>query len=125
MEHMTGIIDGPGRALRPSVAVSMPAHNAARWVERAIASVLAQEGVDVELVVVDDGSSDGTGDVAAAGGVRVLRNPTRRGIGYCHNRVIAETTAPLIAHVDADDVILPGALAKLAHALHSDERAGQ
>jgi glycosyltransferase involved in cell wall biosynthesis len=106
----------------------MPAFNAARFLQTAIESVLAQEGVEVELVVVDDGSQDGTGDLASAyaeSGVRVLRNGARRGIGYCHNRVIAETTAPLIAHVDADDVILPGALLKLANAASSGERVGQ
>jgi glycosyltransferase involved in cell wall biosynthesis len=106
----------------------MPAYNAAPFIGPAIESVLAQEGVDVELVVVDDGSEDGTGDVAARyveRGVRVLRNPVRRGIGYCHNRVIAETSAPLIAHVDADDVILPGALLELASAATSGERIGQ
>lgn len=113
---------------RPAVAVSMPARNAARFIGAAIDSVLAQEGVHIELVVVDDASTDGTGDVAAryAGrGVRVLRNAQQRGIGFCHNRVIAATTAPLIAHVDADDMILPGSLAKLARAALCDEHVGQ
>jgi glycosyltransferase involved in cell wall biosynthesis len=111
-----------------SIAVSMPAYNAARFIGRAIDSVLAQAGVDVELVVVDDGSTDDTATIAAryeARGVRLLRNAERRGIGYSHNRAIEGTTAPLIAHVDADDVILPGSLAKLARAVLVDDRVGQ
>jgi len=106
----------------------MPAYNAARFIGAAIDSVLAQQGVDVELVVVDDGSTDDTATVAAryeGRGVRVQRNTERRGIGYCHNRAIELTTAPLIAHVDADDVILPGSLAKLASAVLADDRIGQ
>lgn len=106
----------------------MPARNAAPFIGAAIESVLAQEGVNVELVVVDDASTDGTAEVAAryaAQGVRLLRNVERRGIGNCHNLVIANTTAPLIAHVDADDTVAPGSLAKLASAVLRDERVGQ
>jgi glycosyltransferase involved in cell wall biosynthesis len=110
------------------IAVSMPAYNAVRFIGAAIDSVLAQTGVEVDLVVVDDGSTDETARVAAlyeARGVRVLRNAKRRGIGYCHNRVIEQTTAPVIAHVDADDVVLPGSLAKLTTAVLRDDRIGQ
>jgi glycosyltransferase involved in cell wall biosynthesis len=125
---MTAALQEPSPQSLPAVAVSMPAYNAARFLAQAIASVLGQEGVRIELVVVDDGSKDGTADVAAGyadRGVRLLRNHERRGIGHCHNRVLAETSSPLIAHVDADDVIVPGALAKLANAVLSDPRAGQ
>jgi len=120
--------DGDNGHTPISIAVSMPAYNAARFIGAAIDSVLAQAGVDVELVVVDDASTDDTAAIAAryeARGVRVLRNTERRGIGYCHNRAIERTTAPLIAHVDADDVILPGSLAKLARAVLADDRVGQ
>jgi len=125
---MSAAIQGPSPQALPTVAVSMPAYNAVRFLAQAIESVLAQEGVGIELVVVDDGSTDGTAEVAAGyadRGVRILRNSERRGIGHCHNRVLAETTAPLIAHVDADDVIVPGALVKLTNAVLSDPRAGQ
>ena len=97
----------------------MPAYNVAPYIGEAIESVLSQEGVDVDLVVVDDGSTDRTAEVAsryADRGVRLIRNPTNRGISYSHNVVWRETSAPLIAHVDSDDRVLPGALAKLANA---------
>ncbi len=106
----------------------MPARNAAQFIAAAIDSVLAQTDVVVELVIVDDASTDGTGEIAAQyadRGVRVLKNTERRGIGYCHNRVIEHTTAPLLAHVDADDMILPGALARLAAAVIGDDGVGQ
>jgi glycosyltransferase involved in cell wall biosynthesis len=125
---MTEFTDQGNLPRLPSVAVSMPAHNAAPFIGAAIDSVLAQRGVEVQLVVVDDASTDGTGDVAARfadRGVRLHRNMAQRGIGFCHNLVIRETTAPLIAHVDADDTLAPDALAKLARAVQRDERAGQ
>lgn len=125
---MSEAIERPGPEAPPSIAVSMPARNAERWIGAAIESVLAQEDVDASLVVVDDASDDRT--VAVASGfagdrVTVLRNARRAGIGACHNRVLAESDAPLIAHVDADDVIAPGALAKLARAVTRGEGVGQ
>jgi glycosyltransferase involved in cell wall biosynthesis len=113
---------------RPTVTVSMPAHNVAPFIGSAIESVLCQVGADIQLIVVDDASSDGTGDVAATyadRGVRLLRNKTQRGIGACHNQVLAANRAPVIAHVDADDTIAPDAVATLARAVLSDDRVGQ
>src|SRR5512147_63035 len=97
----------------PEVTVAMPARNAARFVAAAIDSVLRQEGIELELIVVDDCSVDNTAEVVASirdRRVRLLRNPQRRGIGACHNLVLRHSRAPYIAHVDADDLILPGAL---------------
>ena len=109
------------------MTVSMPAYNVAQFIGEAIESVLRQVGVDVELIVVDDASTDGTGDVAAkyvSRGVRVLHNATRRGIGACHNQVLAASTGSIVAHVDADDTVAPNAVAMLARAV-MDERVGQ
>lgn len=112
----------------PELTVSMPARNTSRFIGEAISSVLSETGVDIELIVVDDASSDGTADVASSFGdprVRLLRNPARRGISGCHNIVIENSRAPFIAHVDSDDVVLPGALPKMLHALRSSPGAGQ
>jgi glycosyltransferase involved in cell wall biosynthesis len=98
---------------RPEVTVSMPARNVEGFIVPAIRSVLAQEGVALEVIVVDDASEDGTAAAAASVGdprVRLLRNVTRRGIGACHNRVLHESEAPFVAHVDSDDFIVPWAL---------------
>ncbi|MFI5365064.1 MAG: glycosyltransferase [Candidatus Binatia bacterium] len=112
----------------PEVTVSMPAYNAAKYIQQAIESVLRQEDIDLELLVVDDGSTDGTVAVVAActdPRVRLLRNPCRRGIGYCHNLVLRESRSPFIAHVDADDFLRSGALRKVVDALRSDAGVGQ
>jgi len=112
----------------PEVTVAMPARNAAPYIAEAIGSVLRQEGVALELVVVDDASTDATAEIVGAirdPRVRLLRNDRRRGIGHGHNRALEAAHAPLIAHVDADDVILQGALAAMVEALRAEPEAGQ
>ncbi len=112
----------------PEVTVAMPARNAGLWVAEAVASVLRQRGVTLELLVVDDASTDRTAEIVARipdPRLRLLRNETHRGIGYTHNRIVAESAAPFVAHVDADDVIFQGALRALLDALAAAPGAAQ
>ena len=94
--------------LMPRVSVVMPAYQAAWCIGAAASSVLWQTYDDLELVVVDDGSTDGTADVVEAlpGPVRVLRQENA-GVGAARNRGIEAATGELIAFVDADDVVFP------------------
>lgn len=106
----------------------MPAYNAAPFIAQAIASIQQQNDMAWELIVVDDASTDDTASVVRAFGdprIRLLTNETRRGIYACHNRIVAASRAPYLAHVDADDFILPGALGKMVAALQNNPRAGQ
>ena len=112
----------------PRVTVAMPARNAAPFIGRAIDSVLAQRDIALELLVVDDASTDATAAVVAAirdPRLTLLRNPQRRGIAACHNLIVRHARAPYVAHVDADDYILPGALRRMVEALAADPTAGQ
>jgi glycosyltransferase involved in cell wall biosynthesis len=118
----------PGSNAMLQLTVSMPAYNAAKYIGQAMESVLRQEGADLELIVVDDASTDDTAEVVAScqdARVRLLRNGQRMGIGYCHNVVMRESRAPLIAHVDADDFLMPGALRAMVEALERDPTVGQ
>ena len=92
----------------------MPAFNAERTIGAAVSCALAQTVADVEVVVVDDGSTDATAAIAAAHGgrVRVVSQPNL-GVAAARNRGIAEATADLVAFCDADDLLLPGHLAAL------------
>jgi hypothetical protein len=90
----------------------MPAHNQARFIGQAIRSVLAQSYLDWELVVVDDGSTDGTAEIARAFGdprVRVLVQ-VQRGVCEARNAALAHSRSPYVALLDADDLYEPDKL---------------
>ena len=93
------------------VSVVICVFDNAPTIGEAIESVLAQTEPVGEIVVVDDGSTDGSGDVARTFGDRVRVVPQEnRGISAARNRGVAETTRPIIAAVDADDRWAPNKL---------------
>ena len=102
----------------PVVTVVIPAHNRQSVIGRAIDSVLAQDFAAFELVVVDDGSTDGTARVVdAIDDTRVrLERQAREGANAARNRGVRETTAPLIAFLDSDDEYLPNKLSVVVQA---------
>lgn len=88
-----------------SIAVVIPAFNEAGAIEetiKRIQTVAAAEEWDLELVVVDDGSTDGTGEKARSAGAQVIRHPKNGGYGISLQHGIAATSAPYIAITDAD-----------------------
>lgn len=106
---------------RPAVTVIVPAWNSARTIERAIRSVLDAGLEAVEVVVVDDASTDETVAVVeriAAVDPRVvlLRSETNRGPSVARNRALEAARGTWLTFLDADDRLLPGGLAALVHA---------
>lgn len=90
------------------VSVLMAVHNCERWLDKAIDSVLGQSLRDVELVVVDDGSTDGTPAVLRGYADRLsIVSAPWMGLTRALNRGLACCRAPLIARLDADDCMLP------------------
>jgi succinoglycan biosynthesis protein ExoO len=107
-----------GRGAVPRVSVILPAYNAATTLPAAIASVLGQGFDDLEVIVADDGSRDGTAEKAAAiarrdGRVRVLPATQNGGAAAARNRAIAAARGDWLALLDADDRMAPGRLARL------------
>jgi hypothetical protein len=99
----------------PHVSVVVPTHNRRRLLGRALASVVRQRDVDLEVVVVDDGSADGTGEVVAGLGdrrVRLVRHPRPQGVSAARNRGIAEARGAWVAFLDDDDLWAPDKLAR-------------
>jgi glycosyltransferase involved in cell wall biosynthesis len=93
----------------PLVSVVIPAYNAERTIRATLTSVLDQTMADLEVIVVDDGSTDSTPETAASlrdPRVRVLRQPNA-GHASARNTGIAEAAGTYIAAVDADDIWLP------------------
>lgn len=95
----------------PVVSVVVPTHNGARFLAEAIGSVLAQSGPSIEVIVVDDGSQDGSARIAAAFGdpVRVVGQP-RGGVASARNRGITSARGAFVAFLDHDDVWAPDKL---------------
>jgi glycosyltransferase involved in cell wall biosynthesis len=106
---------GGGNA--PTVSVCIPMFNNAATITRCLDSVLSQEGVDYEILVVDDDSTDDGVDVVARAlrqGDRLIRNETRLGLVGNHNECLEKARGRYVQFVHADDWLLPGALHALA-----------
>jgi len=106
---------------RPLISVMIPVYNGEAYLGEAIDSVLAQSYRPIEVIVVDDGSDDASGEVACRYGdaVRYQRQP-RAGNGAARNRAVALATGDLFTFLDADDRLVPGALERLADVLRVD-----
>lgn len=94
------------------VSVVVPVHDGAGTVAAAVASALSQAPAPSEVIVVDDGSSDGSGAAAAIDPrVRVISFPEAGGPSRARNAGIAAARGALVAFLDSDDAWLPGGLA--------------
>jgi glycosyltransferase involved in cell wall biosynthesis len=102
----------------PTVSVIVPVRDGAAYLGDALASVLAQDVAPLEVIVVDDGSTDGSAAVAAAAGpsVRVLAG-SFGGAAAARNAGVAAARGDLLAFVDHDDLWAPRRLARQVAAL--------
>lgn len=96
----------------PRVSVVMPAYNCGRYIRQAIDSVLGQTEPDLELIVVDDGSTDDTPALVQAAAaadprIRVVRQRNSGKPAIPRNRGIRETRGEVVCFLDADDVWRP------------------
>ncbi len=95
----------------PKISVVIPCFNAERYITATIRSAMAQDWPDMEIVVVDDGSSDRSVELVRQNfpQVRMIQQPNQ-GVAAARNTGIAHATADWIAFLDADDIWLPGKL---------------
>lgn len=106
-------------------SVVIPVHDMARYLPEAVESVLSQEGCDGDLVIVDDGSTDGSADVArryASDRVRVIDEGRVGGPAAARNRGLVDCRGALVVFLDADDRLLRGSLSRLTLPLERDPR---
>src|ERR1700674_1319895 len=97
---------------RSLVSVVIPAFNAGQWLAETVNSVVEQTYRPIEVIVVDDGSTDGTGLVAQSFGnlVKYVRQ-LNGGVGAARNTGLRSSIGEYVAFVDADDLWLPDKLA--------------
>jgi len=107
----------------PSIVVIMPVRNGLAFLPGVIECVQAQAYAPLDLVVVDDGSSDGSYEYAQQAGLQTLRTA---GVGpaAARNAGIRATVSDFVAFLDVDDLWPPGTLHQLSEALCSDPEAG-
>ncbi len=103
---------------RPWLSLLVPAHDVAPYIGAMLASATTQADDGVEIVVVDDASTDATADVVAGiaavdARLRMLRNPHNRGVAATRNRLLAEARGRHVWFVDADDLLADGAITAL------------
>src|SRR3954466_14096555 len=101
--------------MTPDISIVVPAYNVAGYLAEALRSALAQKGVTLEVIVVDDGSTDGTSKVIAlfAGDprLRVIRQ-ANAGLPAARNTGVAAATGRYVGFLDGDDVWLDGKAAR-------------
>jgi len=99
------------------VSVSLVTYNGRHWLDLCLASLLAQTHPDLEIVALDNGSTDGTAEyladfAACHPGFRLLLEPANLGFAGGHNRVIAQTSGALVCLLNQDVILDPSFLAE-------------
>lgn len=110
----------------PHVSVIIPLYNKSRYIARALDSALDQTFRDIEVIVVDDGSTDDGPEIVGRcedARVRLIRQ-TNAGPGSARNRGIAQATGSCVAFLDADDEWLPTFLERTLRILEEDPDCG-
>lgn len=100
------------------ISVIIPIYNGEKYLERCLDSILSQNGVEVEVICIDDGSADRTADILDKYEKRyfcvtAIRNENNKGVGYSRNKGMELASGRYIQFVDADDYLLPGSLSRL------------
>jgi glycosyltransferase involved in cell wall biosynthesis len=109
----------------PSVSAIVPVHNGEKLLGAALESILDQDYPSLEVLVVDDASTDGSAQLAEAlPGVRVLRRERQGGVAAARNQGIESSTGELLAFLDQDDRWLPGKLSAQVDRLLDHPDAG-
>jgi teichuronic acid biosynthesis glycosyltransferase TuaG len=109
------------------VSVIIPAYNAEDTIVRALKSIIKQTVKPYEIIIIDDGSSDGTYQTAAAmanqmeGITLTIQQQANKGAGAARNTAIGQATASIIAFLDADDEWLPQKLKRSLEVMQDDD----
>ena len=105
----------------PLVSVIIPGFNAERWLREAIDSVLTQTYPEIEIIVIDDGSTDSSLEILKSYGERIIwRTGANKGGNYARNFGFTLAQGKYIQYLDADDYLLPDKIAKQVKLLETD-----
>lgn len=96
----------------PRVSVIIPVYNRELYLRDALDSVVSQEGVEIELIVVDDGSTDSSRDIVREYPSAILIEQKNHGVSHARNEGLKRATAKYVKFLDSDDLLVPGILAQ-------------
>lgn len=102
--------------MKPKISVITITFNSAATLEETILSVTSQDYPDLEYVIIDGGSTDGTLDIIRKyqDKIQIVVSEPDRGISDAFNKGIARATGEIVGIINSDDILLPGALQKVA-----------
>jgi glycosyltransferase involved in cell wall biosynthesis len=106
----------------PRISIVMPVYNAERLLGECLAALRASTWRDFEIIVVDDSSTDGSREIAAAHGARVVPSGGRLGPGRARNKGAETARGDIVFFIDSDVVVRPDTLAKLVAAFERDPK---
>ena len=114
--------------MTPFFSVIVPVYNGARWLGQCVDSILAQTYTDFELILVDDGSTDGSGDIcgryaAKDGRVQAMRQPNA-GPTPARRNALALARGEYVCFADADDWVVPNWLETIKGCIDENSRPG-
>jgi GT2 family glycosyltransferase len=122
-----GLTAAAGPATRPDVSVVVPTRDRRDLLLLTLGSVLSQRAVGLEVIVVDDGSSDGSPEAVQVLGdnrISVVSFPSSVGVAAARNAGLALARAPWVAFLDDDDLWAPGKLAAQLDVASNDDAVG-
>lgn len=107
------------------LSIIIPAYNAEQFIDRCLDSIPVRD--DVEVIVIDDGSTDKTSDIIKkyADNFKIIINSYNKGVSFARNTGIKEARGDYITFLDADDEILPGGMWPMLEAIKQDENIVQ
>jgi len=113
----------------PRVSVVVPCYKYGHFLRACVESVVSQQDIDVDVLIVDDASPDGSGAVAEAIAaadprVRVHRNATNQGNIATYNIGLSQVDGEYVLLVSADDMLTPGALSRAVHLMETNPSVG-
>lgn len=111
--------------MSPLITIGIPCYNASAWIGAAVESALAQTWPNIEVIVVDDGSTDDSGKILQTFGERIqLHRTNNRGVNRARNEILRLARGEWIQYLDADDYLLPDKITRQLHEADFKDEVG-
>ena len=106
--------------MKPTVSIIIPVHNGAALLERSLAAITWATPAPLEVIVVDDGSTDGSGEIARRYGAKVLETGRRSGPARARNLGARAARGDIVLFIDADVRVREATVARVGRAFEAD-----